>query len=131
MDSPHFFVDRSLGRIEVPRLLREDGWALTTLAEHYGEKVAQGIDDVDWLSVAGERGWPVLMKDTRIRRTTSEREALIGAGVRAFCISSGNLTSAVMAELFIKHRGTIWSAAVSESPGIWIVSRAAVRPVEL
>jgi hypothetical protein len=69
--SPHFFVDRSLGRIEVPHLLREDGWELTTLAEHYGEKTGQGVDDVDWLTVAGEHGWPVLMKDTRIRRTRS------------------------------------------------------------
>lgn len=56
MESPHFFVDRSLGRIEVPRLLREDGWELTTLAEHYGEKTGQGVDEGDWLSVAGEHG---------------------------------------------------------------------------
>ena len=131
MESPHFFVDRSLGRIEVPRLLREDGWELTTLAEHYGEKTGQGVDDVDWLTVAGEHGWPVLMKDTRIRRTTSERDALVKAGVRAFCISSGNLTSAVMAEYFIKHRAAIWRAASSNSPGIWIVSKTAVRPTEL
>jgi hypothetical protein len=33
---PLFFVDRSLGRVRVPALLRESGWALVTLSEYYG-----------------------------------------------------------------------------------------------
>jgi hypothetical protein len=33
---PQFFVDRSLGRVRVPQLMRADGWSLVTLAEHYG-----------------------------------------------------------------------------------------------
>jgi hypothetical protein len=33
---PDVFIDRSLGRIEVPRLLREAGLRLVTLAERYG-----------------------------------------------------------------------------------------------
>lgn len=33
---PDLFLDRSLGRIAVPRLLREVGLRLVTLAEHYG-----------------------------------------------------------------------------------------------
>ena len=33
---PELFLDRSLGRIKVPRLLREAGLNLVTLAEHYG-----------------------------------------------------------------------------------------------
>jgi len=40
---PHFFVDRSLGRIRVPGRLRANGWYLTTLAEHYGIPA-----DEDW-----------------------------------------------------------------------------------
>lgn len=107
-----------------------DGWELTTLAEHYGEKTGQGVDEGDWLSVAGEHGWPVLMKDTRIRRTTSEREALVNAGVRAFCISSGNLTSAVMARLHQAPAAPL-ARTSSDIPGIWIVSKTAVRPTEL
>lgn len=65
---PHFFVDRSLGRIKVPQILREAGWSLTTLAEHYGIPADESIDDIEWLQLAGERGWAVLMKDDRIRR---------------------------------------------------------------
>lgn len=51
MDSPHFFVDRSLGGVTVPILLREAGWELTTLAEHYGIRAGEGIDDIDWLAL--------------------------------------------------------------------------------
>ena len=33
---PELFLDRSLGRIKVPQLLRDAGLRLITLAEHYG-----------------------------------------------------------------------------------------------
>ena len=33
---PDLFLDRSLGRINVPGLLRAAGLRLTTLIEHYG-----------------------------------------------------------------------------------------------
>lgn len=44
---PKFFVDRSLGRLTVPRLLREADWGLVTLAEHYGVPEDERIADVD------------------------------------------------------------------------------------
>ncbi len=94
MAAPHFFVDRSLGGVTVPRLLREAGWDLTTLAEHYGKPADEAVDDVDWLALAGGNGWPVLMKDEKIRYRAAERAAVVDAGVRAFCLASGNLKSA-------------------------------------
>lgn len=33
---PRMFIDRSLGRIAVLRLLHADGWDVITLSEHYG-----------------------------------------------------------------------------------------------
>jgi hypothetical protein len=62
---PLFFVDRSLGRVRVPALLRESGWALVTLSEYYGVPQDEAVDDVAWLRLAGQQGWPVLMKDER------------------------------------------------------------------
>ena len=81
MAPPHFFVDRSLGAVQVPQLLRDAGWLLTTLVEHYGKPEDEAVADVDWLALCGERGWPVLMKDEKIRYRTAEREALVEAGV--------------------------------------------------
>jgi hypothetical protein len=36
IEPPEFFLDRSLGRRQVPTLLRDAGWKLRTLAEVYG-----------------------------------------------------------------------------------------------
>jgi hypothetical protein len=90
--SPHFFVDRSLGRIRVPGRLRAAGWELTTLAEHYGIPADEDIPDIEWLTLAGTRGWAVLMKDDRIRRRPAEQAALKAAGVHAFCIANATST---------------------------------------
>jgi hypothetical protein len=40
---PDLFLDRSLGRIQVPALLREAGLRLVTLAERYGIPEDEGI----------------------------------------------------------------------------------------
>lgn len=64
---PRFFLDRSLGRVAVPGLLRDGGWDLITLAEHYGVPEDEGVADPEWIQEAAMRGWPILMKDKRIR----------------------------------------------------------------
>ena len=57
---PDLFLDRSLGRIKVPRLLRAAGLRLITLAEHYGIPEDEDVSDDEWLELAGRRGWVVL-----------------------------------------------------------------------
>jgi hypothetical protein len=102
-----FLIDRSLGRLAVPRLLREAGLVVHTLADLYGEEQAQKTDDVEWIALAAERDYVVLCKDDRIRRNQPEREALIAGGVRAFCITNGHLTYEVMAAYFIANKNRI------------------------
>jgi hypothetical protein len=131
MAGPHFFVDRSLGRRRVPNLLRQDGWSLMTLSEHYGIPADEAVADVDWLELAGRNGWSVLMKDERIRYRPAERAAVSAHGVRAFCLTSGNLTAEHMADLFIAHRDVVWRLAVETGPAIFAVSRGAVRQIDL
>ena len=55
---PDLFVDRSLGRIQVPRLLREAGLRLTTLAERYGVPADEAVTDEQWLEDAGNSARP-------------------------------------------------------------------------
>lgn len=45
--------------------------------------------DKDWLSVAGTNEWVVIKRDKKIRSRRWEREALIRAGVRTFCLTGG------------------------------------------
>ncbi|MGI8523472.1 MAG: hypothetical protein ACR2K3_09225 [Nocardioides sp.] len=83
MASPHFFADRSLGRHRVPDLLRADGWHLTTLTERFGIPDDERVHDIEWLTLTGSEGWPVLMKDEQIRYRPGERAALVTSGVTA------------------------------------------------
>jgi hypothetical protein len=47
---PDLFIDRSLGRIQVPNLLRAAGLRLVTLAEHYGIPADEEVADTTWLT---------------------------------------------------------------------------------
>jgi hypothetical protein len=88
---PDLFLDRSLGRVQVPTLLRAAGLRVRTLAEEYGMPADENVTDVDWLAHAGRNGWPVLMKDDRIRYRPAEKAAVITFKVQGFCLTSGNL----------------------------------------
>ena len=91
-------ADRSLRSVAIPRLLREAGRVLISLAEHYGKPADEKIYDVDWLALANKTRWLVLMKGAEIRRRKPERDALV-TQVRVFCLAPGNLKSANVARL--------------------------------
>ncbi len=87
-DSPEFLVDRSLGRHHLPDALRARGFVVHTLADVYGERRAQEVEDQEWIERAGREGWVVLTKDDRIRYREIERDAFIDANLRVFCLTS-------------------------------------------
>lgn len=83
--------------------------------------------DQDWLIEVGRRSWVVLMKDKRIRRVRIEREALLTAGVRAFVLTSGNLTGPEMAEVFTQHlRGMARLSSTRPAPFVASVTRTRI-----
>lgn len=121
---PDLFLDRSLGRIRAPALLRAAGLRLVTLSEHYGVPADETVRDETWLELAGEKGWKVLMKDARIRYRPAEREAVRLHGVRCFCLASQQLTGDVMANRFLVNliyavHATPDRAAFSGRPLTW------------
>lgn len=128
---PDLFLDRSLGRIQVPRLLRDAGLRLTTLAEHYGVPADERVADTEWLELAGREGWAVLMKDARIRSRTVEREAVQRLGVRCFCITRQDLTAAQMAERYLAHLDAITAACAQPGPFIYAVQERRIELLDL
>ena len=128
---PELFLDRSLGRRQVPDLLRAAGLRLRALAEVYGIPADETIADVDWLARAGREGWAVLMKDERIRYRPAERAALIDHRVRAFCLTSGNLRAVEMAQLYIAVLEKLTVACTTPGPFLYVVSRSGLRRVDL
>jgi len=128
---PDLFLDRSLGRRQVPDLMRAAGLRLQTLAEVYGIPADEDVADVDWLELAGTRGWVVLMKDERIRYRPAERRALIDHEVMAFCLTSGNLRAQQMAELYLSSLRAITAACRRQGPFLYAVSAGGLRMLDL
>jgi hypothetical protein len=115
---PEFFIDRSLGRKHLANALTTQGVIVHTMASVYGEDVAQGLADEQWLSDAGAKGWIVLMKDDAIRRRPAERDALADAAVRAFCLTNANLRAIEQSARFVGNLQRILRRA--ETPGPYI-----------
>ncbi len=117
-----FFVDRSLGR-SIAESLRAHGLTIHTMASVYGEQAAQRLADEVWLRDAGARGWVVLTKDDAIRRRPAERDSLVEAGVRVFCLTSAQLQGPEQAERFAANLDRILRQASQPGPYIYGVQR--------
>jgi PIN like domain len=116
---PEFFIDRSLGRKHLANALTEQGVIVHTMASVYGEDVAQGLADEQWLTDAGAKGWIVLMKDDAIRRRPAERDALADAAVRAFCLTNANLRASEQSDRFVGNLERILRRAQTPGPYIY------------
>lgn len=128
---PDLFLDQSLGRIQVPNLLRGAGLRLVTLAEHYGIPADEGIADGEWLELAGRNDWAVLLKDARIRSRTIERDTVKRFDVRCFCITRQDLTASQMAERYLHHLDAITGACATSGPFIYAVHETRIERLDL
>ncbi len=115
--APEFFVDRSLGK-SIVVALRAAGLTVHSMAEVYGEERAQRLPDEVWLRDVGEKGWVVLTKDDAIRRRPAERDAMVAAAVRVFCLTTAQLRGAEQAERLVTNRHRI--VRRSRKPGPYI-----------
>ena len=128
---PDLFIDRSLGRLVVPGVLRQAGLRLTTLAERYGIPQDEAVSDVVWLAEAGRRGEVVFMKDERIRYNTVEKETVKLHAVRCFSLTRQDLRGDQMADRFLNNLEAIVKASVNPGPFICTVNANGVRYVPL
>ncbi len=128
---PVFFLDRSLGRKAVPERLRLAGWSVVTMAEYYGMPRDETVEDAEWLTLAGDRGWAVLLKDDRIRYRESERRALVAAGVHAFCLANASLRADAMADIYLAHAGVVFEVAAERGPTLHVLTVTGIRRITL
>jgi hypothetical protein len=87
------------------------------------------VADEVWLGVAGSQDWVVVLKDKKVRTRRWERQALITAGVRAFCMTSaGNYTRWKTLQLLARRWDDIEETATTmPGPYIYSVTNAGVR----
>lgn len=117
-DPPEFLVDRSLGRHHLSNALRTLGFVVHTLADVYGERRAQEVEDQEWIERAGREGWVVLTKDDRIRYRDVERDAFVAANLRVFCLTSRGLRKEEQTARFVDNINRIVQR--SRRPGPYI-----------
>jgi hypothetical protein len=125
-DIPLFFVDRSLGKSIVVEL-RKAGLEVLSMADVYGEQAGQGLADETWLADAGKNNWVVLTKDDAIRRRPAERDALIEANVRVFCLTNRNLRAKEQAQRFVMNAERMLRRATTQGPYIYGVYDSGLR----
>jgi hypothetical protein len=96
-DDVVFFVDRSLGKIDVPETLRAAGYQCERHDDHWD----QTTEDSVWLAGISTRKWVVLTKDERIRYRPLELQALSSARLRTFIVICGNVRGAETAKILL------------------------------
>ena len=91
-----FFIDRSLGKHEVPAALR----AASARVEIHDQHFAINARDEEWILEVGQRRWVILTKDDNIRRRPLERRAVQSARVSLFALAGGNIRGPDMGTAF-------------------------------
>ena len=128
---PDVFVDRSLGRIRVPQLLRTAGLRLVTLAERYGVPADELVTDEIWLAEAGRRGECVFMKDRRVRYNAAEKAAILLHEVRCFCLGRRDLSAEAMADRFLVNLDRIATACDERGGFLYVVHERRIERLSL
>ena len=66
-EPPTFFVDRGLGRRQVPAVFVDAGFDVVLMAELYPGGSDQSIPDDRWITDVSAKGWVALTKDANIK----------------------------------------------------------------
>ena len=128
---PLVFVDRSLGAVQLPAMLRASGLRLITMREHYGEALGQMTADPDWIALTAQQGWIGFHKDAAIRRNELERQSVLTNGARLFCVPRADITAEQLAQRFLANLGAIARAAQQPGPYIYGVYPTEIRLLPL
>jgi hypothetical protein len=98
LEEPIFFIDRSLGKIDVPGALRAAGYRCKIHDEYFDQQTEDSV----WLNAVAAENWIVLTKDERIRYRPLELKALESARLRAFIVICGNVRGIDTAAILLK-----------------------------
>src|SRR4051812_45291403 len=98
------------------------------MADYYGDDLAE-VDDSPWIREVTVEGWVILTKDKRIRRPGPERTAVIETKARMFCLSTGKLTGAEMADRVVFHRHRIVQRCRKAGPFAYVLQKNVLERV--
>jgi hypothetical protein len=79
--------------------------------------------------LCGRNDWVVLAKDKRIRYRPAEIDAVRRFGVRAFVLTSGNLSAADQVERFLANESRILAACERLGPFVYAVHAKGIERI--
>jgi hypothetical protein len=112
------FIDRSLGRYEVPEGLRAVGFKVYAMADVYGEEPGQRKADTAWIPDVTSKGWVVFSKDNALS-SGEERECIIDCGARVFLLPEVQMAGREQVKRFVTHRFRIAQHCRRSGPFIY------------
>ena len=118
-ERPTFFIDRSVGRRDVPNTLLLAGLNVVLMHELYPNGADQWIGDDEWIEHVSALGYVALTKDSTILR--SHRGALERSTLRLFAIDSSRLTGPEMAERVSLHLNRVLRRAWKPGPYLYVI----------
>lgn len=123
-----FYVDASV-QIAVARALREVRDDVLYPGAPGCPIQSPQVPDVEWLQIAGDNQWVVILRDKRVRRRPGERQRLQEHGLRVFCLTgAGNYSRWRTLELLVRQWEQMERIAHDEpGPYIYAVTQGGIE----
>lgn len=127
MRRARFLLDRSVGGRALVSRLREAGWDARTLAEEYGDAVAQALRDEEWIAAGTRSGYILLAKDHRVAVRPLEAQAIYMNDARVIAFVHGDITAQEMGDLCLQHEAAVHRLADVQAPFVFSLGRGGLR----
>lgn len=127
MSGARFLLDRSLGQRKLLMILRNAGWAATTLAEEFGDSTAQQMRDEEWIGEGTRAGFVLLAKDHHLASRPLEARAIYMHDARVVAFARGHLTAEAMGDLCLLNAARIQRLATVNGPFVFSLSANGLR----
>ena len=122
MNQVRFLLDRSLGQLVLPARLRDAGWDVRTLAEEFGDRRAQHMQDQEWIGEGAKAGYILLAKDHRLASRPLEAYAIYAHDAKVIVFARGDLTAGKMGDLCVQYEQRIHNLALTRGPFVFSIS---------
>jgi hypothetical protein len=124
-DAVTFFLDRSIGRVDVAQAFTLHGVDVVLMSDLYPYGLDQEIDDERWIADVSLLGYIAVTKDSRILR--DHRGALERSTLRLFAIDSARMTGKEMAARVDLHLNRILRRARKPGPYFYVIQSSRIE----
>lgn len=115
------YLDRNIGTVSVPAVLKEHGIPF----ELHDDHLPQAAPDEAWVKLCSSKGWIAITLDKRLTINSPVKNMARGSKVSIFVITTGNMRGEALGEMIAKFYKKIVSFAVgSKKPFLATISKS-------